>query len=229
MSNGDGQEQIAVVDLSACAREPIHIPGSIQPHGVLFLLSDPEHNVLQVSENTAAHLGIEPDALLGRRLQEAMPGADWSRLEDALAQPDPSAESPVRVVVVRAGARRSFDALIHRTENALVIELEPVAQQDATEMTRFLRRVRAALEQLQAAETERDLFAACATVVSRLTGFERVMVYRFDANWNGEVVGEQLIGDADSYMGLHFPASDIPEQARALYARTALRIIPDAN
>ena len=229
MNTPHGHEQINDVDLSACAREPIHIPGSIQPHGVLFLLSDPDQKVLQVSENTVEHLGIEPEAWLGRRLQDAMPGADWSRLEDALAQPDPAAESPVRVIAVRKGARRSFDALMHRTENALVVELEPVAVQDPTEMTRFLRQVRGAIEELQGAETEAKLFAACATAVSRLTGFERVMVYRFDENWNGEVVGEQLIGDVDSYMGLHFPASDIPEQARALYARTALRIIQDAN
>ncbi len=229
MSEPGQPAQIRALDLSACAREPIHIPGSIQPHGVLFLLSASDHTVLQVSENTAAHLGVEPDQLLGRSLQEAMPGAEWSRLEEALAQPDPAAESPVRVIAVRKGARRSFDALLHRIEGALVLELEPVAEQDATEMTRFLRQVRVAIEELQAAETDAKLFAACASAVSRLTGFERVMVYRFDEDWNGEVVGEQLIGDADSYMGLHFPASDIPEQARALYARTPLRIIPDAS
>ena len=229
MSTTDDQHQASGVDLSACAREPIHIPGSIQPHGVLFLLNAADQMVLQVSENTAAHLGVEPDELLGRRLQQAMPGADWSSLEDALAQSDPAAETPVRVIIVRQGARRSFDALIHRTENSLVVELEPAGTQDATAMTRFLRQVRVAIEELQTAETQSELFAACARAVSRLTGFERVMVYRFDEEWNGAVVGEELIGDADSYMGLHFPASDIPEQARALYARTPLRIIPDAS
>lgn len=229
MSASNNQQQIAAVDLNECAREPIHIPGAIQPHGVVMFVSGDQQLVGQVSDNTAAHFGIAPDELLGRRPAEALPHVRLAALDHACRQPDAAAESPVRVVSERDGARQSFDVLIHRAANGLLLEFEPVAEQDATGAAHFLRDVQAAIAEVQATRTQEELFVVCAKVIARLAGFERVMVYRFDESWNGKVVGEELTAEVESYMGLHFPASDIPEQARALYARTPLRLIPDVN
>ena len=231
MSASSDGERVEGADLSACAREPIHIPGAIQPHGVLLFVTGDEHTVVQLSENTAAHFRISPDDLLDRPLRDALTTFDLGPLQHALAQADPAAESPVRVVSQRDGARASFDVLIHRVAadtGGLLLEFEPVPEQDSVEAARFLRDVQTAITEVQATRTEAELFAVCAKVIARLSGFERVMVYRFDEAWNGKVVGEELTADVDSYFGLHFPASDIPAQARALYARTPLRLIPNA-
>jgi light-regulated signal transduction histidine kinase (bacteriophytochrome) len=229
MSGSAAANQVTAVDLNACAREPIHIPGAIQPHGVLLFVSGTDHTVQQLSDNSAVHLGVSPDDLLGAQLRDALTIFDLAPLEHALAQADPAAESPVRVVSQRDGSRASFDVLIHRVAAdtpGLLLEFEPVPEQDVMEAARFLRGVQTAIAEVQATRTEDELFAVCAKVIARLSGFERVMVYRFDDAWNGKVVGEELTADVDSYFGLHFPASDIPAQARALYARTPLRLIP---
>lgn len=221
--------QVAGVDLNECAREPIHIPGAIQPHGVLMFVSGDGPTIQQVSDNTATHFGRGPDQLLGGTIRDALPDANLTSLARAFAAADPAAESPLRVVLERAGTRQSFDVLIHRAPDGWLLEFEPVAEQDAIDAAHFLRDVQAAIAEVQATRTQDELFAICAKVIARLTGFERVMVYRFDEAWNGKVVGEHLTADVDSYFGLQFPASDIPEQARALYARTPLRLIPDAS
>lgn len=211
-------------DLEACAREPIHIPGGIQPHGVLFWVQEPTLTVLQVSETCAEFLGRTPADLLGTDVRTLLSPADAERLEAALVAADPAAESPLLLTV----NSRAFEALLHRQEGGLLIELE-LAPPQSENFARHHRRLQASLTAMQNAATDEALYAAMAKAVAELTGYERVMVYRFDEDWHGEVVGETLLADVDSYFGLHFPATDIPEQARALYSRTWLRIIPTSS
>lgn len=211
-------------DLEACAREPIHIPGAIQPHGVLLALSAPELTIAQASANTAAHLGVPADELLGRDVRSLFEPADAARLAEALASDDPGRHSPV---VVSSGGRH-FEALLHRHHGVLIIELEPAPAQTEN-FAQHHRRLQAAMTAMSRAGELAELYNVAARAIAELTGYERVMVYQFDADWHGEVVGEVLSAPVDSYMGLHFPASDIPEQARALYASNWLRIIPTVD
>jgi len=205
--------------LAACSRELIHIPGAIQPHGVLLAFSEPDLTCAQVSGNAATVFGCDPDAVLGRKFTDliAIPPESW---EAILA--DPSLASPV---VARVGDR-SYDLLLHRHDSLLIAELEPSS---GVSPLRYHRRLQAVFALMRAAGTLPTLYEISARFISEITGYERVMVYRFDEDWHGEVVGEHLSAEVDSYMGHHFPASDIPEQARALYARSWLRIIPDAS
>ncbi len=206
----------AVVD---CADEPIRIPGSIQPHGALLALDEPELRVVTASENVAEHLGVPARDLLGR------PAADVLGREilAGLGTGDESSE-PRRVELTGPdGTRRAFDLVAHRTDHAVVVELEPRDDAEAPARTRQVLRA------LQGAATQRDLTGALAREMRRVTGFDRVMVYRFDEEWNGEVVAEDARADLDPYLGLHYPASDIPAQARALYTAQWLRSIPDAT
>lgn len=216
--------RVSAAELNECAREPIHIPGAIQPHGVLLAVREPELVVTQVSVNASSLLGIEALELVGRGLEQVVGPDGISQINAAIATGAPQQESPLTVVI----GGREFDALLHRHDGVLIIELEP-AQPGAGNFARYHRRLQAALEQLQKAPDLSALYEVAARVISDLTGYERVMVYRFDADWHGEVVGEALTGEVDSYMGLHFPASDIPEQARALYAKSWLRIIPTVD
>lgn len=206
-----------------CADEPIRIPGSVQPHGVLLAVVTGSTEVVVASGSAREHLGRAAEDLLGMRLEELF-GPSWPA--EGVAALDPAEPRTVELNVP-GGGRRSFDLLAHTSAGLLVLELEPRRPVPADQAVR----ARSALRRLQSAGTEEALTAELARAVRAVTGFDRVMVYRFDASWNGTVVAEDA--DAadlglDGYLGLRFPATDIPAQARALYTSQWLRSIPDA-
>ncbi len=216
------------VDLSNCEREPIHVPGAVQPHGVLIGLTPPELIVRQVSANSASLLGLEPSELLGRPLDDAIHG-DLARavLSASGAASDLAENYPLSTSLEVGGEVVEVDALLHRSGGLLVVEIEPGAGHLTFDRT--YRRTRAAVVRINGAIGPDELYTAAAEEVRRLTGFDRVMVYRFDAEWNGEVVAEDKAEHLNSFLGLHYPASDIPAQARALYKRNLLRLIADVS
>jgi light-regulated signal transduction histidine kinase (bacteriophytochrome) len=211
---------ISEADLSQCDREPIHLLGGIQPHGVLLAFSEPALTLAVVSANTGALLGRPPEALLGRPLAEVFHASSLLLLTRALSQPF---TTTLRLEV----AGRFFIGLLHRGDGLTVLELEPateaVGEEEALGMVDLL------LSPLARARGPQGLLQAAADAVRALTDFDRVMVYRFDADWHGEVVAESRDAAMDSFLGMHFPASDIPAQARALYTRNTLRLIADAR
>lgn len=211
------------VDLTNCEREPIHIPGSIQPHGVLFVLRQPGLIVSHVSESVLAHCGASAESVLGAPLASVIDAAAVAELEARLGADELSSASALRVIA--AGAR--FDGVAHRHAGLTFLELEPShAQADGSDTHGALLR---ALDELPRAL---DLPALAATVVARvraLTGFERVLFYRFDEQGHGSVEAESKADALDPYLGLRYPASDIPRQARELYLRNWIRVIPDAR
>lgn len=211
-------------DLTECAREPIHIPGAIQPHGALLALREPELTIVQASDNCAAVLRCAAAELLGRDFRALMDPEARERVDAALAEGDPARVSPLSLTL----ARQRFDGLFHRSDGLLVVDLEP-APPIAENFARHHRRLQEAMTAMNELGDLPKLYQLAAQTVSDLTGYERVMVYRFDADWHGEVVSEVLTADVDSYFGHHFPASDIPAQARALFAKSWLRIIPNVK
>ncbi|NCT91422.1 SpoIIE family protein phosphatase [Cellulomonas sp. APG4] len=208
-------------DVIDCADEPIRIPGSVQPHGVLLAVDPATFRVAMASASSAEHLGLAAEDVLGCELTEVLGAEAVPTLplaEDAL--------DPRTVTLTLAdGTRRQADLLVHEADGLLVVEVEPLRSSGPS---RALR-VRPALRALQRAGTPEDLTRDLARQVRDLTGFDRVMVYRFDDQWNGEVVAEEVRAGLATFAGLHFPASDIPAQARELYARQWMRSIPDAR
>jgi two-component system, chemotaxis family, sensor kinase Cph1 len=223
---GDGG---TAIDLSNCDREPIHVPGAIQPHGVLVVLREPELTIVQASESTMPLLGIAPDALLGQPV-ERMLGEDAAGiLRAALVERNPAALNPIRLLVPQSTGVRAWDGIAHRAPGGLILELEPGTERDPRSVAGLFDHVRQALARLQATRSLPDLCDAIAEEIHRLTGLDRVMVYRFDPEWNGEVIAEARAEGVDGFLGLRFPASDIPAQARELYRRNWLRLIADAS
>ena len=214
-----------VVTLADCDREPIHVPGAIQPHGVLFACDVATLDVLQVSANVGAFLGLEPAAVLGRSLLEILtpePGASFATT-DALATPR---ELRAFRVTRTSPPGTPFVAVVHRAApDVLVVELEA----DEVGPRGFDPRLRGAIARLHATRSLDELYAASAEEVRTLTGFDRVMVYRFDAAWNGEVVAEAKREDLGTFLGHNYPAGDIPAQARRLYTLNWLRFIRDRD
>ncbi|QIF04006.1 ATP-binding protein [Roseimicrobium sp. ORNL1] len=206
--------------LAICSREPIHIPGAIQPHGVLMVMREPDLVCIQASTNSVGITGLGPEQLLGRDVHDIF-RADSEKISAACRDANPANVSPVPVTL----QGQHYHCVLHRHDGVLIVEVEPAAEENPS----LHRRMQQAFADLRTAENPVALYQNMAEFIAKLSGFERVMVYRFDTDWHGEVVGECLTADVDAYMGHHFPASDIPEQARALYRKNWLRIIPDAT
>lgn len=216
--------------LQKCADEPIHIPGSIQPHGVLLALSQ-EMVVRQVSDNTGSVLSQEPDVILEKSLAEII-GKEQSqivgRLIDQSAQQENTQTETISLDI--DGSFHEFDAIIHHTTNLIILELEPVTEEAQDLSFKVMHgRLGSFATRLQIARTSNEQAQITAEEVRKLTGFGRIKVYQFDEGWNGRVVAESKEERMESYMGQYFPASDIPEQARALYTKNPIRLIADVN
>jgi light-regulated signal transduction histidine kinase (bacteriophytochrome) len=213
------------VDLTNCDREPIHIPGSVQPFGFLLaMLSD--FTICMASENAGAFLGIEFSELLQRPiagiLSEAAVTAIRTRV-DYLVGPD--AVERVFGLELQAG-KPPFDLAIHLSGAYLVVEAEPSVLEPGVNSGELVRLM---LARVRKTKGLIELAQEAARQLKILTGFDRVMVYRFHPDGSGEVIAEVAALGLEPFLGLHYPASDIPRQARTLYERNWLRIIADIN
>jgi chemotaxis family two-component system sensor kinase Cph1 len=213
----------------ACASEPIHIPGSIQPHGFLLVFDEPGLSVVQASANVATWLGIEVAALLGRSLDEVLEDAEGLRAQlGSLASEDRNPFHLADVVFRVGAASQRFAMMVHRHDPLLIAEFE-VAGSGTSAYRDLYPLVRTFVTRLQEAPSVERLCQLAVSEVKRMTGFGRVKAYAFDAQGNGLVIAEDAEADYPRYLGLHFPASDIPQQARALYCANRIRVIGDAD
>jgi light-regulated signal transduction histidine kinase (bacteriophytochrome) len=226
------------VDLDNCAREPIHIPGSVQPRGVLLVVQEQGSVVLQCSANVGEVLGRPVDEVLGATLADVL-GRAASRvvLEQLAAVADHRTRNPGLVHVGAGEAVVLLDVVVHRPPPAtasdpgpvFVVELETADGPRPLTFGSTYERVRDAIADLNRASELTGLYDTAARHVRAMTGFDRVMLYRFDAEYNGEVVAEARRDDLEPFLGLHYPASDIPPQARALYEKSWIRLISDVD
>ncbi len=212
------------VDLTNCDREPIHVLGGVQRFGFLLALTA-DWMVSRVSANSIDFIGLTPEEMLGRPIVDLFDGKAIHALRNRitlLRGPD-SVERIFALPLMEGGA--AFDIAVHFSGSLVVIEAEP-AVADELEASSLVRSMVARLSQ---ADGMTAFLRDGARQVRALTGFDRVMVYRFADSGDGEVVAEALRPGIDSFFGLHYPASDIPRQARALYLRNIFRIIADVN
>ena len=212
------------VDLNNCDREPIHVLGTIQRFGFLIAVSS-DWLIARASTNTAEFIGVDYQALLGKPLSVAfaMEAIHLIRNRVAMLRGVDAVERMFSVELVEG--RSPFDLAVHFSGTSVVIEAEP-ARGDQIEVASL---VRSMIGRLKGSETTAAFYREGARQVRALTGFDRVMVYRFDGTGSGEVVAEALRTGVDSFLGLNYPASDIPAQARALYLRSVFRIIADVH
>ncbi|MBD8618466.1 GAF domain-containing protein [Sphingomonas sp. CFBP 13728] len=204
--------------IDACDREPIHIPGSIQPHGLLLVASLPDLTIVAGAGDIETSLARD---WLGRPLGELLRQAVTDKLD---ARPTGSTVALNDV----QGIAQTFVAIAHRSLGKLIVELEPApaSMPSSIDVLSAMEEAAATFEQ---AFGLRELCERAARAFRNLTGFDRVMVYRFLDDDAGVVVAEDRDPAANSFLNQHFPASDIPSQARALYVRNRVRIIPDAG
>jgi light-regulated signal transduction histidine kinase (bacteriophytochrome) len=215
-------------DLTNCDREPIHIPGSIQPHGVLLIVDRQDLSIEQTAGDTKLLLGIDPERLIGLGLSTLV---DRDTLAFTVAQLDAPAVSVLPVVrlgvVARSGAIAQ-DMTLSAEGRTVLVELVP-ARRMPSSAGDAIAQLKVLLSSLAETSTVEECCAAAAVSLRAATGFDRAMIYRFEADETGVVIAEDLEPGLEPYLGLHYPASDIPQQAREMYKRKWLRAIPDVD
>ncbi|MDB5847402.1 MAG: hypothetical protein JWP29_1154 [Rhodoferax sp.] len=216
-----------VVNLDNCAREPIHIPGQVQPHGVLFAFD--HASVLTHRSDNATRLLAGRLPQLGEALSpghfDALPGVH-ALLE--LAREAAADGDVIPHAMEIHGAEAVFDVVAHRTESGLVCEFE--TRQGAEPLTsNFAFVSHRGMEKLKRQQTIDGLLSTAVDEVRSFTGFDRVMAYRFRHDDSGDVVAESVVAPLDPFLGRRYPASDIPAQARRLYVINTLRLIGDVG
>jgi chemotaxis family two-component system sensor kinase Cph1 len=215
-----------VLDLSTCDREPIRTPGSIQPHGFLLTLSD-SLEVLQASANLGDWTGCGVRDAIGRPLAAVIGDSAVQRLQAELtAQLGPR---PHYLGTIGAPGGRHFDVLGHRWDEVTILEFEPVERARAADFRHLYPLIGDFMLKVNEASSIESIAESACQHVRSVTGFGRVMAYQFDHDGHGHVMAESLAEGYKSYLGQHFPASDIPVQARELYRLSRIRLIQDAN
>lgn len=212
------------VTLANCDREPIHIPGAIQPHGMLLTLSEPEMTIRQASANVDRFLGRSAEELIGGSIDPVLDAESVAAIRELAARPLEDEVAVTTVQVREVEGASAYELFLHRSGGLLVGELEPRSSLEPVD--------RELLTDSGAGSVTggiQQLFDRAASEVRQLTGYDRVMVYRFDDDGHGEVIGEARHPRLEPLLGHHYPASDIPRQARALYLRQMIRMIVDVD
>lgn len=221
--------QETTVNLANCDREPIHIPGSIQPHAILMVLTEPDLVVQQITNNVAFAISGGAASCLNRPLSELVESRDLDYLRRKVL-PRELDEAPHYLPGMRfMGHATEFEAIVHRYQGALILELEHWPHEETAVHEEIYGSLKATLSQLDRMPTLESFCQKAAEQVKEFTGFDRVMVYRFAEDDSGHVIAEARRSDLESYLGLHYPAADIPRQARELFKRSQLRLNPDVR
>lgn len=215
------------VDLSNCDREQVHIPGAIQPHGTLLTIAESGLVVLQASVNCEAVLGVPHKRLIGQPLDRAFGEADARRIGDRLAQENFD-NGPVHVLRAALPAG-DCDVFAHRNAGVLILEIELPPPGDAAPLLDLYSQLRATISRLQSTRTLQAFFDLAVSQIRHFTGFDRVMAYKFLEDGSGHVIAESKLAVLEPYLDLHYPATDIPQPARRMFALSPLRHLPNVD
>jgi diguanylate cyclase (GGDEF)-like protein len=235
-----------------CAREPIHVPGAIQPHGALLAIRPSDMRVVQASANLEQIFGLAAPASLGRTAMEVFGAAAWERIMTGFQSMVPNQAGATPRLPLYNGPPNGPLSATHdgqrhdsgrsgtvtvtttrATSGHICVELEPSPDErnssSPSSATGLVPKVQAMIAAVRSARTIIDLSSIAVTELRTLTGHSRALVYRFGPELNGQVIAEDRKPELQSYLGLHYPASDIPPQARRMYLAQRVRVIADTH
>lgn len=217
----DNSSDASRVTLDNCDREQIHIPGSVQSFGALIACQK-DLKITRVSNNIVSWLNQSPQDLIGKPINTIF---DQSEIDAIICSQGNSWQS--KPLSLDGGGENKLHAICHTSTTDMYFDLLPKSDPDCH--SRFQASVVELSKALSGTNNEKAVAQLLADTVHRLSGFDRVKVYKFDKDWHGEVIAEAKVDSVPSYLGLHFPQSDIPKQARELYKRNKVRVIGDVN
>jgi diguanylate cyclase (GGDEF)-like protein len=214
------------VDLTNCDREPIHIPSAIQPHGVLIAARAADLHIVYISENSEDFLRVTPAAALAMTLEELLGEEPVRTIRGVI---DREQYTPCEALTLSLPSRNGvrFDVLPHALGGLIYVELEISSGEQQWEV--ISNRMQLILGSLRRQQTIEEICESAVKHVRSLAGYDRVMVYRFDRDGHGEVIAEDKDEEMEPLLGLHYPATDIPQQARQLYLIQRVRAIVDVD
>ncbi len=214
-------------DSEFCGSIPLHLVNLIQPHGVLLTLDTTDLTLVQVSENVEQLLGIPASELLNQPLSRFLPAHQFADIQAKVQGPSVQVKIPFSVTFLAPEKETTCTALVHPKEGYVLIELED--NQDSSSKDSFLemyQQTKYFTSRLKQAGSVGEIAQLTVEAIKSLTGFDRVLAYQFDPQWNGIVIGQAKEEDMDDYLDLRFPASDVPKQSRDLYFSNPYRLIP---
>ena len=213
-------------DSELCGKVPIHLINTVQPYGVLLVLDRSSLAIIQLSENAEAIFGHPVPSLVHSSLTTWLDQETYATLQSLAAQKN--SDKIPQVWTIRD---KKYLSLIHiKDKNILVeIDLEQYEEKNQRPFVSIYQEIKYSMALIENATSTTGICTIAARELRRISGFDKVMIYRFDKDWNGNVIAEEREEDMESYLGFTFPASDIPRQARDLYLRNPYRFIPDRN
>lgn len=212
------------VNITNCESEPIHIPGSIQPHGFLLGAKKDDLTITHCSENCTLFLGVPVSEILGKPLGNFFSSKDITALEQNYLQATDELTRPFVFIL----SQKSYHVTAHVSGDIIVLEFEILSEEPQLLPDIFIQMRRFAYH-TERADNLKMLCQDIADETRKITGYDRVMIYRFDKEYNGEVFAESSIGNIEPFLGLHYPHTDIPIQARELYLRNLVRMLTNID
>ena len=221
------------MNISDCEREPIHTPEAIQPHGALMVLKISRgFHVSRLSANAAVFFSVSVDNILGQLFATLIDETERDSVISTLRTldgPDFSPRLSLNILFHVADWQRRLTCTLHRQNDLILVDIEACEDHCVTPTHQAYGEAHRITAHLRRSAGLSDLCNRACQVVRELTGFDRVLLYVFDADWNGQVIAETKRDGIAAYLDLHFPASDIPRQARELYTRNSFRFIPHVD
>ncbi|MFN5856000.1 MAG: ATP-binding protein [Pseudanabaenaceae cyanobacterium] len=209
--------------------EVVHAPQFIQPHGILLVLREPDLQITQISANTETILGVSPHKLLGRFLAEFLTTEQIEPVTQCLDR-DFAHVNPLKITFHYNQEQFKFDGIIHRSaQNLLILELEPCISDSLlvdNSFFSFYQVTKGTINKIQRSRSLAELSEVIVNQIQQITGFDRVMVYKFNDDGSGTVIAEVKPEGDPIYLGLRYPKQDVPDGARELFICNQLRMIP---
>jgi two-component system, chemotaxis family, sensor kinase Cph1 len=218
----------ASYDSEFCGSIPIHLINLVQPHGFLLVLDKTSHSIIQASENVQSFIKVPASDLLKKEISSIIDGLSYERLLKKLTGPVKVYRSPETLKITTVADEIEISCIVHVKDEFYILECENI-DNEHSEAAELYERIKYLLLATKNADDVKEISEIAAKEIKRLIGYDKVMIYQFDSSWNGTVIAEELEEGMDSYLGLRFPASDVPKQARDLYFKNPYRIIPDRN
>ena len=217
-------------DTTFCGKLPLHQTNLIQPHGVLLLITKKEHIIIQVSENISKLVAALAPDIVDQPLQKFIDQKSYQIFGEKTAKPF-IGKLPISLCFVSENLLLNCLAIAHDHGDDFLIEIEldEYVQPSQNSFASVFQEMKQLTGAINAATTIEEVCVITVKGVKAFSGFDKVMLYTFDKEWNGSVVAEAMEKGMDSYLGLKFPASDIPKPARDMYLKSPYRLIPNRD
>ncbi len=211
-------------DSEFCGSLPLHHVNMIQPHGYLLVLNTDSLDIIQVSENISGLLQAEVADIINTNIDKYIPSA---QLDDLRSKLDTGIKNKIPVTLTMNN--QQVLALVHAHPSYLLIELEAANHGTDRTFINVFEEVKYVMAAIELATSVKEACEIAIHELRRISGFDGIMMYRFDENWNGTVIAEEKSKGLEEYLGVTFPASDVPKQARQLYLKNPYRLIPNRD